>query len=368
MEALAAILHEPGSHFKLETIDVSEPLAGEVRVWIKAVGICHTDLVIGSGALGNAFPTVLGHEGAGVVESVGSGVSSVKVGDKVLLSFNSCGECIRCKANDPAYCHDFFARNMMCARPDGSSRLSKNGHSIADNCFGQSSFAALAVANERNVIKVSDDANLHILAPLGCGVQTGVGSVMRSLEAKEGESLLVIGGGSVGLSAIIGGKLTGCHPIIVIEPQVSRRDLALELGATHAIDPTIEADLVSQVKEILPNGVDLIVDTSGHMPTLERAPDMIAPMGKIGLIGVPAALDAALPLPMITWLTKGGTVRGIVEGDSDIRGFLPELIAHFDAGNLPIDRFVTVYPFEMINQAIEDSHEGRCIKPVLTFD
>lgn len=368
MEAIAAVLREPLGSFHLETIDVAEPRDDEVRVSIKAVGICHTDLVIGSGALGNAFPTVLGHEGAGVVESVGKDVTSVKAGDHVLLSFNSCGHCVRCEHNDPAYCHEFFHLNMLCTRADGSTRLSSEGQSLADNCFGQSSFAALAVANERNVLKVSDSADLAVLAPLGCGVQTGAGAVMRSLGAKAGEALLVIGGGAVGLSAVIGGTLVGCNPIIVIEPQAPRRAVAQELGATHVIDPAAVEDLVAAVLSASTSGVDLIVDTSGHMPTLERTPEMIAPMGRIGLVGVPAALDAVLPISMITWLTKGGTLRGIVEGDSDITGFLPELIAYYEAGRLPIDKFVTSYPFSRINEAIADSHNGHCIKPVLVLE
>jgi aryl-alcohol dehydrogenase len=368
MEALAAVLNEPAGAFSIETIEVAAPQAGEVRIAIKAVGVCHTDLVVGSGALGSAFPAVLGHEGAGVVESVGEGVTSVKPGDKVLLSFNSCGHCPRCDSHDPAYCFEFFPLNMMCLRHDGTSRLSKDGKPVADNFFGQSSFAGLAIANERNVVKVADDADLATLAPLGCGVQTGAGAVLRSLKAKAGEALLVIGGGAVGLSAVLGGKLAGCSPIIVLEPQAARREMALEIGATHVIDPASAGNPVEAVRAIAPAGVDLIVDTSGHMPTLEVAPGMIATLGRIGLIGMPGALDAILPLPMVQWLTLGGTVRGIVEGDSDIAGFLPELIAHHAAGRLPFDRFVTRYPFDQINQAIDDSHHGKCIKPVLVME
>lgn len=368
METLAAVLNEPAGPFSLETIEIAAPRVGEVRVAIKAVGICHTDLVIGSGALGNAFPTVLGHEGAGIVEAVGEGVTSVKPGDKVLLSFNSCGHCPRCDSHDPAYCFEFFPLNMLCVRPDGSSRLSKDGKAVADNCFGQSSFAAMAIANERNVLKVADDADLATLAPLGCGVQTGVGAVLRSLKAKAGEALLVIGGGAVGQSAVLGGTLAGCHPIILLEPQAARRDMALELGATHVIDPAAAGNLVEAVRTIVPSGVDVIVDTSGHMPTVEQAPGMIATLGRIGLIGVPGALDAVVPVPVVQWLTVGGTVRGIVEGDSDIVGFLPELIEHHAAGRLPVERFITRYPFDQINEAIADSHHGKCIKPVLLLD
>ena len=366
--AIAAVLNEPAAPFSIEDIEVALPQAGEIRVAIKAVGICHSDLVIGSGLLGNPFPSVLGHEGAGIVDAVGEGVTSVKPGDKVLLSFNSCGHCPRCDHNDPAYCHEFFVRNMLCVRPDGTSRLSKDGKPIADNCFGQSSFAGLSVANERNVLKLADDADLATLAPLGCGVQTGVGAVIRSLKAQAGETLLVIGGGAVGLSAVIGGTLAGSPTIILVEPQASRREMGLSVGATHVIDPATAGDIVEAIQAIVPGGVDLIVDTSAHMPTVARTPEMIAPMGRIGLVGVPNALDATLPLSMIKWLTVGGTVRGIVEGDSDITGFLPELIAHHAAGRLPFDRFVTRYPFTRINEAIADAHNGTCIKPVLIFD
>ena len=369
METLAAVIHEPAGPFTIETISVAPPQAGEILVAVKAVGICHTDLVIGSGMLGLTFPAVLGHEGAGIVEMVGEGVTAVKPGDKVLLSFNSCGHCPRCEQGNPAYCFEFFPRNMSCVREDGSSRLSgHDGHAISDNCFGQSSFAGFATATERNIVKLAPDADLAMLAPLGCGVQTGVGAVLRSLKAKAGEALLVVGGGGVGLSAVMGGVIAGCSPIILIEPQAARRAIGTELGATHVIDPATAGDIVEAVRAIVPVGVDLIVDTSAHMPTVDVMPNMISTMGRIGLIGVPAAVDAVVSLAMIPWITGGGTVRGIVEGDSDISGFLPELIAYHAEGRLPLERFVTKYPFAQINDAIADAHHGKCIKPVLVLD
>jgi len=368
MEAVAAVLKEPSGPFSIETVEVAAPRAGEVLVDIKAVGICHTDLAAATGAFGNPFPVVLGHEGAGVVEAVGEGVTNVKPGDKVLLTFNSCGECKRCKSNDPAYCLQFFPMNFGCVHSDGTNRLSKDGATVYDNFFGQSSFAAKAVANSRNVLKVADDADLATLAPLGCGIQTGAGGVMRSLNAKQGESLVVIGGGAVGLSAVMGGKIAGCDPIILIEPQAARREEGLALGATHAIDPIAQANTAEAVRAIVPDGVDMVVDTSGYLPAVEQAVNMVCTLGRIGLIGVPGSLDAALPVPLVQFITMGGTVRGIIEGDSDITGFLPELIAHHAAGRLPVDRIISRYPFNDINKAIEDGHHGKCIKAVLTFD
>ena len=294
------------------------------------------------------------------------GVTKVAPGDKVLLTFNSCGNCLRCRAGDPAYCEQFTALNMACARADGSSRLHSHGRALSDNFFGQSSFASKAVASQRNVVKLEDDADLAVLAPLGCGIQTGAGAVLRSLEAKPGQSLVVIGGGSVGLSAVLGGRIAGCAPIILIEPQESRRALGREIGVDHAIDPAA-GDMAEAVRAILPSGADLIVDTSGNANALSAALGLIANKGRLGLVGLPATMDAALPVPVVQWLTQGGTVRGIVEGDSDPDSFLPELAAYHRAGRLPFDRFVSTYPFAEINQAIADAHSGKAIKVVLTF-
>jgi aryl-alcohol dehydrogenase len=365
-DATAAVMPAANAPFAIETITVDAPEAGEILVDVKAVGICHSDLVMVSGAFGTAFPAVFGHEGAGVVAAVGEGVTKVAPGDKVLLTFNSCGDCVRCRADDPSYCERFTAYNLACARGDGSTRLHRHGAPLSDNFFGQSSFASKAIASERNVVKLAADADLAMLAPLGCGIQTGVGAVLRSLEAKVGQSLVVIGGGSVGLSAVIGGVIAGCDPIILIEPQQSRRDVGIAVGAHHVVDPGA-GDLVTAVRAIVPGGVDLIVDTSGHLPAVTASLGMLANKAKVGLVGLPGALDAALPLPIVQWITTGGTVRGIVEGDSDPDVFLPELIAHHRGGRLPYDRFVRTYPFDQINEAIADAHAGKAIKVVLTL-
>ena len=366
VEAVAAVMPAANAPFEIQPIEVDDPRAGEVLIDIKAVGICHSDLVMVSGAFGTAFPAVFGHEGAGIVAAVGEGVTKVTPGDKVLLTFDSCGACARCRADDPSYCEHFTAMNMACARPDGSTRLHRGGAPLADNFFGQSSFASRAIATERNVVKLAEDADLAVLAPLGCGIQTGAGAVMRSLEAQAGQSLVVIGGGSVGLSAVLGGTIAGCAPIILVEPQAGRRELGAALGADHVIDPT-EGDLAGQVRAIVPGGIDLIVDTSGNAAALTAALGMIANKGKLGLVGLPATLDAALPVPLVQWLTQGGTVRGVVEGDSDPERFIPELIEHHRAGRLPFDRFVSTYPFDQINQAVADAHSGKAVKVVLTL-
>ena len=366
MKATAAVLNQPNGPFAIESVEIAQPQAGEVLVAIKAVGICHTDLVVASGAMGLQFPAILGHEGAGIVEAVGEGVTSVKPGDKVLLTFNSCGACKPCGHHEPAYCTNFVPLNMIAARSDGSTRVTREGQPVSDNFFGQSSFASLAIANERNVLKVDDDADLSVLAPLGCGIQTGAGGVMRSLGAKPGEVLVVLGAGAVGLSALLGGKIAGCATIIVVEPQEGRRALAMQLGATHVLDG--QGDVASAVREIVPEGADMVIDTSGYMPVVEQSVNMIANRGRIGLLGVPGSLDAALPVPVVQFITKGGTVRGIIEGDSDPAVFLPELITHHKAGRLAIETFTKTYRLDQINEAIDDAHHGKCVKAVLLID
>ena len=366
MKATAAVLNQPNGPFAIESVEVAQPQAGEVLVAIKAVGICHTDLVVASGAMGLQFPAILGHEGAGIVEGVGEGVTSVKPGDKVLLTFNSCGACKPCGHHEPAYCTNFVPLNMIAARSDGSTRVTREGQPVYDNFFGQSSFASLAIANERNVLKVDDDADLSVLAPLGCGIQTGAGGVMRSLGAKPGEVLVVLGAGAVGLSALLGGKIAGCATIIVVEPQEGRRALAMQLGATHVLDG--QGDVASAVREIVPEGADMVIDTSGYMPVVEQSVNMIANRGRIGLLGVPGSLDAALPVPVVQFITQGGTVRGIIEGDSDPAVFLPELITHHKAGRLAIETFTKTYRLDQINEAIDDAHHGKCVKAVLLID
>jgi len=367
MEITAAVVHELGADFQLETVTLGEPQAGEVLVEIKAVGLCHTDLAVQHGHLPFPFPAVYGHEGAGVVTAVGQGVTKVSVGDRVGITFNSCGDCGSCKNDEPAYCHDFMALNFVGVRPDGTSALSQNGDPVGSNFFGQSTFATHAIAHERNVVKVADDADLTVVAPLGCGVQTGAGAVMNTFDAQSGSSLLVLGGGSVGLSAVMAGAVRGLGAIIVVEPVAERRALALELGATHVIDPA-DGALSEQVRAILPAGVDFAVDSTGHPAVLGEAFASLAHRGTLGLIGVPADPATAVAVPIIPAQILGATVTGIVEGDSNPDEFIPELIALHKAGKFPVDKLITTMPFSQINEAIAVQARGEAVKVVLTQD
>lgn len=366
MRITAAVARAPGADFTLETVELDEPRADEILVRVAAVGVCHTDLVAREGAMPFSMPAVLGHEGAGVVERVGSSVTKVAAGDRVALTFRSCGQCDRCASGDPAYCYSMPVLNYIGMRPDGSKALKQGDTAVSSNFFGQSSFATHALAYERNVLKLPDDIPFEIAAPFGCGVQTGAGGIMLALACPPGSSVLITGGGAVGLSAVMGAKIQGCATIIVVEPHAARRALAAELGATHVVDPAADPDLVAAVRAILPQGVDHAFDTTGRPDTLAAIMAALAPKGVLGIVGIPPA-GTPLPGDLGTVLTFGQTVRGIIEGDSDPDVFLPRLVAYWKAGQLPVEKLVRVFPFAEINAAIAAQHHGDCVKVVLSL-
>lgn len=364
MQVTAAITRAPGADFELATVELDEPRADEIRVKIEAVGVCHTDLVAREGGMPFAMPAVLGHEGAGVVDAVGAAVTKVKAGDRVAITFRSCGQCARCQGGDPAYCYMMPALNYIGMRPDGSKALHAGGTDVSSNFFGQSSFATYALAYETNVVKLPDDIPFELAAPLGCGIQTGAGGVMLALGAKAGSAILITGGGAVGLAAVMGARIQGCATIIVLEPHAARRELAMALGATHVLDPAVATDLAAAVRAIVATGVDYAFDTTGRPEVLSAVMGALAPKGVLGIVGIPPA-GTPLPGDLGTVLTFGQTVRGIIEGDSDPDEFLPQLIAHWRAGRLPLERLVKTFPFDQINQAIAAQHHGDCVKVVL---
>ena len=363
MKIWAAVVREVGKPFSVEELELEEPRAGEVLVKIAGAGMCHTDLVTRDGGLPPAPPVVPGHEGAGIVERVGAGVTKVKPGDHVVLTFTSCSKCVSCQRGKPAYCLEFLPYNFGGARPDGSSGIHLNGQAIQSNYFGQSSLATYSLASERNVVKVPDDAPIELLGPLGCGVQTGAGAVMNSLHPLPGSSIALFGVGSVGMSAVLGAVVTGCTTIIAVDPNPSRLEFAVEFGATHTINPR-EADPVERIREITGGpGVDYSLEMSGHPSVLRQAVDSLALLGTCGVIGVPPA-GSEVPLD-IFGLLFGRFVRGIIEGDSVPDIFIPTMVTLYQQGRFPFDRMVRFYDFDQVNQAAQDSENGTTMKPIL---
>ena len=364
--ATAALVRQVGGPFTIESISVAAPREHEVRVKMVAVGMCHTDLVARDG-FPIPMPIVLGHEGSGIVESVGAKVAGIKPGDHVVLSFNSCDTCPSCAETKPAYCYNFLANNFSGVRPDdGSTPLSQDGVVVHGNFFGQSSFGSYAIAHERNAVVIDKSLPLEIMGPLGCGIQTGAGSVVLSLGLKAGQSLAIFGGGAVGLAGLLGARAIGAGTVIVVEPNEGRRKLALELGATHVIDPKAEADVLGKIKELSGGGVTHAFDTTGIPAVIGTAVETMLPNGMLGLVAVPPP-DATLPANMMSMLMRGVGVKYITEGDAAPKTFIPQMVAWYKEGKFPFDRLITKFKFSEINEAAHASEKGGAIKPVMVF-
>ncbi|WP_176590513.1 NAD(P)-dependent alcohol dehydrogenase [Sphingobium sp. EM0848] len=365
-EAVVALLSAIGEPLRLTEARIADPRSDELLVKIAGTGICHTDLTVQHGKFPSPVPIILGHEGAGVVVAAGDDVGDIAVGDKVVLTFMSCGACPSCRSDAPAYCEKFGRLNMGGYREDGSSATSCNGHGVAGHFFGQSSFATHALVNRRNAVKVRPDAPIHMLGPLGCGLQTGAGTIFNVLKPEKGSSCVIFGGGGVGLSAVMAARLVGCDPIILCEPVESRRTLGLELGATLAVDPRAEDDIAARLIELCGGGADVICDTTGIPAMIEAAVEALGIGGKLGLVGM-NSMDAMARLPVISMLSKGVTIKGVIEGDSNPKRFIPYLVDLFMDGKFPLDRLISFFDISQINEALAAQEKGDAIKPILTF-
>jgi aryl-alcohol dehydrogenase len=365
MQITAAVVQEVGAPFTLTDVDLQEPAPDEVVVQIAGAGICHTDIAVQHGHLPFPLPGVLGHEGSGTVVEVGSDVTTLAVGDQVAISFNSCAACPRCTMGEPAYCHNFLEYNFGGVRPDGSSGLASAGTKLGSNFFGQSSLASHALAHERNVVKLPPGTPVELVGPLGCGIQTGAGAVMNSLDVQHGSTVIIAGAGGVGLSAVMAAVVREAATIIAVDLHESRRVLATELGATHAIDPKAGA-LSEQIREISPAGADYAVDTTAVTPVVEQLLASLGMRGMLGLLGVPADPQAVFTVGLFQPPMLGLTIRGIVEGDADPQTFIPYLLDLHGQGKFPFDKLITTMPLAQINEAVDAQHRGEVLKAVLT--
>ena len=361
-EVTAAVVREKGT-FVLETAELEDPRDDEVLVRIVAAGLCHTDLVVRDQVYPVPLPVVLGHEGAGVVEAVGSAVTEVAPGDHVAVSFLNCERCRPCHEGSPASCANFNDLNFAGQRPDGSHAITAGGEALNDRFFGQSSFATYALTQERNTVKVRDDAPLELLGPLGCGIQTGAGTVLRALELDAGSTFAVTGAGAVGLSAVMAARVGGATTIIAVDVIPSRLELALELGATHVLNGE-ETDVVEEIHRITGHGVDFALDTTGLPALIRQCVDGLRQHGRAAMLGA-SHPDAVLDIPANAFMQSCKTLMGVVEGDSVPDVFVPQLLDLHMQGRLPFDRLVTFYDFEQINEAAADAESGATIKPIL---
>lgn len=362
--ATAAVLRGLHQEFTLEEVALDDPRRDEVVVRIVASGVCGTDLGVAAGHIPFPLPGVLGHEGAGIVEEVGSAVTRVRPGDHVLLTFTSCGECPNCTASHPAYCVDFLGRNLLGGeRSDGSATIRQGESVLHGHFFAQSSFATRVLADERGLTKVDPDVDLTLLAPLGCGIQTGAGAVLNVLRPRPGSTLAIFGAGAVGLAAVMAGALSPATRIVVVDRARTRLDLALELGATDVIDAS-STDPTEALRELTGGfGVTHALECTGSADVLRTAVEALAPLGEVGVMGAPSP-GTTVPVD-VNFLLNGRRITGITEGDSNPPLFLPALVDLVRQGRMPLDKIVTHYDFVDINTAADDARAAAVVKPVL---
>ncbi len=362
MRVHAAVAYEGKPSFSIEELEMSDPGPEHILIRMAGCGLCHTDVKAREGTMGVPMPVVLGHEGAGVVELVGERVTKVKPGDHVVLTGDSCGACATCLAGSPAYCDFMSQLNFTDGRSAEPGSFTKGNTAIHGHFFGQSSFSNFAVTRERNTIPVRRDAPLEILGVLGCGVQTGAGAIMNSLHPPAGSTVAIFGAGPVGLSAVMGSVVCGCSAIIAVDVLESRLAVARQLGATHTVFAGPSVNLTDEIRKIVPCGVGYAFDTTGRMDSNEQAIESLAAKGSFGFCAIPAEAPK-----MSRVMLRGLSIRGIVQGDSVPDTFIPHLVELHMNGRFPFDKLVTKYPFEKINQAIEDQAAGKVVKPVFTF-
>jgi aryl-alcohol dehydrogenase len=306
---------------------------------------------------------VLGHEGAGVVEAVGPDVTGVRRGDRVLMSYRSCGACQECAAGHRTYCRDFRTLNALGSRPDGSMTMRRGTSPVYGSFFGQSSFASHALAYESNLVVVGDDVDLSVAAPLGCGVQTGAGAVLNVLRPTSDAALVVYGAGAVGLSAVMVAKVASVSTIIAVDPVGDRRRIAAELGATATIDPASD-DVVDAIRQLTGAGATHALDTTAIGAVINQAIAALAALGTLALVGV-GTPEVAIDVQSV--IGGGKTIRGIIEGDAVAQQFVPRLLELHAEGRLPLEKLIRTYEFDDIDTAVADAGSGATIKPVLVF-
>lgn len=366
IQARGAVVPAKDAPFEIRDLVLEDPRPDEVLVKIKAVGVCHTDIIMQEQFFPVTFPAVFGHEGSGVVEAVGENVTKVAPGDHVVLGFASCGHCRNCYRGLPAYCVEYYEWNFSGGRgSDQSTAITEDGADIAGHFFGQSSFADYSLCYERNVVPVPKDAPLELLGPLGCGIQTGAGAVINSLAVPAGSNIVVFGTGGVGLSAIMAAAAVGATTIVGVDVSNDRLELAKELGATHTLNSNGD-DVAKEIEAITDGGAQFSLETTGIPEVMVQAVDCLMVTGVCGTIGA-SPMGTTAPVNMNN-LIFGRTIRGICEGDSVPEILIPALIELHKQGKFPFDRIIKTYPFEDINQACEDASAGRTIKPVLLVD
>ncbi|KAJ5125432.1 Polyketide synthase enoylreductase [Penicillium atrosanguineum] len=371
----AFVVEAPHAPFVLQDVVLDEVRDNEVLVEMKFTGLCHTDIVVQQGALPvGDYPAVLGHEGAGIVRRVGKAVKdkTLKDGDQVFLSFTTCDSCNPCKDGRKGFCRDFTNINLAGVRgisAADSPISTPAGQPVRGQFFGQSSMSKLAIVNEASVVKSTyklSDLDFAALSPLGCGYLTGAGTVLNILKPKPKSRFVVLGMGAVGLAAMMTARALGVETIVAVDIVDSKLELATSLGATHTLNTKHVTDLAEGLKEIFPEGVDNILDTTGVIPLLQSSIAALGHDGTLVFVGV-APATGTLTISPLEIMLSCKRIIGAIEGSSDPAKLLPLLLEWYNQGKFPVDKLAKVYNTDSLDQALEDLQAGKIIKPILRW-
>ncbi|GAB6928900.1 NAD(P)-dependent alcohol dehydrogenase [Paenibacillus sp. JCM 10914] len=365
MKVKAAVINEVDSPYVLEELTLSDIREDEILVKMVASGICHSDAVARAGGY-PWYPVVLGHEGSGIVEKVGSAVRGFEPGDHVVLSYLYCGHCSNCLTGLPASCEEWMNFNLSGAREDGSLYFQREDGSPVYNFVSQSSFSTHTIVYERNLTKVDKSVDLRLVGPLGCGFLTGSGTVLNGLKPSPGSTIAIFGTGAVGLAAMMAAKISGCSQIIGVDIHDNRLEVAKQLGATHTINSK-DVDVLSEIKRLTNDkGVNYSIDTTG-VPSVARTSIEILAVGGVAAPiasskhGVEVNFNADLNM-------LNRTIKGVLMGNAVPQLSIPQLIQFYKDGQFSFDQLVKFYKFDEINEASHDSSTGKTIKPILIID
>jgi len=369
MEVKAAVAFGAGEPLKVETVQLDGPKAGEVLVEVKATGICHTDEYTRSGADPEGlFPSVLGHEGAGVVVEVGEGVTSVAEGDHVIPLYTpECRACEYCLNPKTNLCVAIRAMQGQGLMPDGTSRLSLDGQPLY-HYMGTSTFATHTVLPEIAVAKIREDAPFEKVCYIGCGVTTGIGAVINTARGEPGSNVVVFGLGGIGLNVVQGAWMVGADKIVGVDLNPGRKALAEKFGMTHFVNPSeVEGDLVPYLVDITGGGADYSFECIGNVDVMRQALECAhRGWGESIIIGVAGAGQeiSTRPFQLVTGRVRRGSAFGGARGRTDV----PKIVDWYMDGKIEIDDMIThTMPLEKINDAFDLMHEGKSIRSVVTF-
>ena len=353
------IARSKGAPVELVDIVIPDPGPHDVVVRIQACGVCHTDLTYRDGGINDEFPFLLGHEAAGVVESAGNAVTHVEVGDFVVLNWRAvCGRCRACRRGRPWYCFDTFNASRPMTLTDGTELTP---------ALGIGAFADKTLVHEGQCTKVDPNADPAVVGLLGCGVMAGLGAVVNTGNVSRGDSVAVIGCGGVGNAAIAGARLAGASPIIAIDRDPKKLQMATELGATHTIDAS-KVDAVKAVQELTDGfGADVVVDAVGRPETWKQAFHARDLAGTVVLVGVPTP-DMTLEMPLIDFFSRGGSLKSSWYGDCLPERDFPALVDLYQQGRLPLDKFVSEHiKLDQVEDAFATMHRGEVLRSVVVL-